>query len=187
MTAIVQSLLFPNCRVLPICDSRFLLRVLCVSVVNLTISQTPAPPVPAARPPRDLARETRATACRPRGPKSSVQSFTYMPTKLVGLLVVQVAAVAQRVSQRILAMRQPVFDALLQQPLRLRGSFPCPDSCARRSPPAAAAGRCCSFHQRPRSTTSCRLLIAVRQLAFVNDQPGIDRLAVDIRRPQRPE
>ena len=44
--------------------------------------------------------------------------------------------------------------------------------------PSGSGRPVCSFHHTPRSTTSFRSLVAVGELAFVNDQPGVDRLAV---------
>ena len=111
---------------------------LCQSVA---ISQTPAPPTPAARPPRGLAPGTRVTASRPRGPKSSVQSFTYMPTNWSACRSSRSRPYCSAYCSASSRCAKPVLDALLEQPLRLRGPSPCPDSCARHSPRAAAASR----------------------------------------------
>ena len=43
--------------------------------------------------------------------------------------------------------------------------------------PSGSGKPVCSFHQTPRSTTSLQILVAVGELAFVNDQAGVDLLA----------
>ena len=56
-----------------------------------------------------------ATACRPRGPKSSVQSLTYMPTNSSALAIVEVAAVLQGVVEGFLTVVEAVLNRLFEE------------------------------------------------------------------------
>ena len=118
-----------------------------------------------------------ATAWRPRGPKSSVQSFTYMPTNLSACLSSRSRPYCRAYVQRVLAVGQAVLDALLEQPLDLADGF-------RAQILADGVGA-----QRQRQAgvllppvaqidDELQVLLAERELPFVNDQPGVDRLAV---------
>ena len=95
-----------------------------------------------------------ATASRPRGPKSSVQSLTYMPTNWSALAAVQAAAERQGIAERLVAMLQAVDDARPQQPLHLGDLLARPRSWRRTLAPSGSGKPVSSNHHWPMSTTS---------------------------------
>ena len=99
----------------------------------------------------------------------------------VGLGAIQIAAILQSVVERFVAMLQAVRDAFLEQPVDVANGLGAQILAER---VGAQRQRQAGFVVPPLAQIDDQLqtAIAVGQLPFVDDQPGIDRLAFVLAR-----
>ena len=96
--------------------------------------------------------------------------------ELVGLGRSRSRPYCRRKSSASAAMFETVMNALLEEPIHFAASPSGPRSLRIALPPSGSGRPVSSCHHWPRSTTNLRVLLAVGQLSFVDNEAGVDPL-----------